>query len=85
MYPETPLPTLRPDPTRREARITTAQPYLWTPFLLDETSPTTEALAVPAEVPRVRGVVPRSRGRAAPGVARRTWSLEREDAGGWVP
>ncbi|MEQ1502736.1 MAG: neutral/alkaline non-lysosomal ceramidase N-terminal domain-containing protein [Myxococcota bacterium] len=85
-YPDVPLSTARPDATPDAGeRITDVRPYLWTPFLGSEAnSPTAAELTVPAQVPRVQGMIQLAWEGGDPGVDAPEVVLERQDGDQWV-
>ncbi len=90
-YPDVPLPTLRPDPTPQAgARITDQRPYLWTPYVLvgdeeEPQAPTVDDLTIPAQVPRVQGLIQLAWEGGDPMVDAPRVVLERLEGGAWEP
>lgn len=86
-YPEVAPSPLRPDPTPDAGtRITTPPAYLWTPFLgEEEDAPTVEELRIPAQLPRVQGMIQIAWEGGDPMVDSPKVVLEREEGGDWVP
>lgn len=89
-FPEVPLPTeFQPDETPEAGeRILDPRGYLWTPwveFNTDDDHPTAADLVVPAQVPRVQGVVQLAWYGGDPMVESPDVVLERQDGPDWVP
>lgn len=93
-YAETPLPTRVIDPTPDAGeRLPVAPAYLWTPFVPaydpDDAGairrPADEEMVIPAQLPRVQGVVQLAWEGGDPIVDSPHVVLERQDGGSWVP